>query len=70
MAPKGILEPVISVLALLRLDLPWQWRPETEGLPCSCHAQSAKRRGNGKGGELPHSTLSPALKKALAGRVK
>lgn len=32
--------------------------------PCSCHVLSAERRGHRTGGELPHSTRGPALKKA------
>lgn len=31
--PQGIPEPVVSVLALLGLSLPWWWRPEADGLP-------------------------------------
>lgn len=62
--PQGIPEPVVSVLALLGLGLLWWWRPEARGLPCSCHVLSAERRGHRTGGELPHSTRGPALKKA------
>lgn len=62
--PQGIPEPVVSVLALLRLGFLWWWRPEANGLACSCHVLSAERRGHRTGGELPHSTRGPALKKA------